>query len=48
MYNVHLSPAVFPMSRIWLTGKISRQEMMEQHPLEYEELQRKLCDGEPR
>jgi cytochrome b subunit of formate dehydrogenase len=48
MYNVHLSPPVFPMSRVWLTGKISRKELMEKHPLEYEELRRKLCDGEPR
>src|SRR5262245_61678381 len=48
MYNVHLSPLVFPMSRVWLTGKISRKELMEKHPLEYEEIERKFCDGEPR
>jgi cytochrome b subunit of formate dehydrogenase len=37
-YNVHLKPDVFPMSWIWITGRISGQEMMEQHQLEYEEL----------
>lgn len=38
MYNVHLNPEVFPMSRVWLTGKISKKELMEHHPLEYEEI----------
>jgi formate dehydrogenase gamma subunit len=38
MYNVHLNPEVFPMSRIWLKGKISKKELMEHHPLEYEEI----------
>lgn len=38
MYNVHLNPEVFPMSKIWLTGKISREELKRHHPLEYEEI----------
>ncbi|GAB4339250.1 MAG: cytochrome b/b6 domain-containing protein [Candidatus Abyssubacteria bacterium] len=38
MYNVHLNPEVFPMSKVWLTGKISMQELKEHHPLEYEEI----------
>ena len=38
MYNVHFSPAAFPMSKVWLTGKISRKQLMEEHPLEYEQL----------
>jgi cytochrome b subunit of formate dehydrogenase len=38
MYNVHLNPDVFPMSKVWITGKISKEEMMEHHPLEYEEI----------
>jgi len=37
-YNVHLNPDVFPMSWTWWTGKISREEMMEHHPVEYEEM----------
>jgi cytochrome b subunit of formate dehydrogenase len=38
MYNVHLNPEVFPMSKVWITGKISKEELMEHHPLEYEEM----------
>jgi cytochrome b subunit of formate dehydrogenase len=38
MYNVHSNPSVFPMSRIWLTGKIGLSELQENHPLEYERL----------
>jgi hypothetical protein len=37
MYTVHLNPSVFPMSRVWLTGKISARQMEEEHALEYEE-----------
>jgi cytochrome b subunit of formate dehydrogenase len=35
MYNVHLNPEVFPMSRIWLDGKITGREIRTRHPLEY-------------
>ncbi len=38
MYNVHLNPEVFPMSKVWINGKISKHELMEHHPLEYEAL----------
>lgn len=41
LYHVHLNPEVFPMSRVWLTGKISEQELKEHHPLEYERLKSK-------
>jgi formate dehydrogenase subunit gamma len=37
-YHVHLNPEVFPMSRIWLNGKISEHDLMEHHPLEYERI----------
>lgn len=37
-YNVHFNPDVFPMSRIWITGKIKKKELMERHPLEYERM----------
>jgi formate dehydrogenase gamma subunit len=40
MYNVHLNPEVFPMNKVWITGKISKDELMEHHPLEYEEILR--------
>ena len=35
MYHVHLRPGVFPMSRVWLDGKISRAELRHHHPREY-------------
>ncbi len=38
IYNVHLRPGVFPMSKTWIDGKISREEMIQDHPLEYERL----------
>jgi formate dehydrogenase gamma subunit len=38
LYNAHLNPEVFPMNRIWLTGKMSKEEMRRDHPLEYERL----------
>ena len=37
----NLAPAVFPMSKVWLTGRISRRRMIEEHPLEYEEIVRR-------
>ena len=39
-YNVHFHPGRFPMSWTWLTGRITREEMMHDHPLEYEKLKR--------
>ena len=38
MYHVHLRPGVFPMSRVWLDGRISREELRHHHPKEYLEL----------
>ncbi len=35
LYNVHLNPRVFPMSKVWLTGKVSKEELKREHPLEY-------------
>jgi cytochrome b subunit of formate dehydrogenase len=37
-YNVHYSPDKFPMSWVWLTGRISEHEIQREHPLEYERL----------
>ena len=38
LYNVHLSPGVFPMSKVWLNGKISGRELREHHFLEYQSI----------
>ncbi|MDA8212513.1 MAG: cytochrome b/b6 domain-containing protein [Clostridia bacterium] len=35
---VHFHPDVFPTSKVWINGKISRHHEMEEHPLEYERL----------
>jgi cytochrome b subunit of formate dehydrogenase len=35
MYHVHLRPEVFPMSRTFLNGRISREEMRHHHAAEY-------------
>jgi len=39
-YNVHFSPAKFPMSKVFITGKLNREEMEEEHPLELEEIEK--------
>jgi cytochrome b subunit of formate dehydrogenase len=38
MYNVHLNPEVFPMSKVWLNGQITGKELRLLHPLEYEQV----------
>jgi cytochrome b subunit of formate dehydrogenase len=38
MYNVHLHPENFPMSKIWLYGRITGHELRTLHPLEYERI----------
>ncbi len=35
MYTAHFDRRVFPMSRIWIDGKITGRELRERHPLEY-------------
>ena len=37
-YEVHLKPGKFPMSRIWLDGKIPEHELEEEHPLQYQRI----------
>lgn len=39
-YGVHFHPRFFPMGRAWITGKISRDEMHDEHPLELERLEK--------
>ncbi len=45
MYNVHLNPEVFPMSKTWLDGKISIERLKQDHLLEYERLISEKKDG---
>lgn len=42
-YNVHFNPSRFPGTLLWWHGRISRKEMLREHPLEYE----KLVSGKP-
>jgi cytochrome b subunit of formate dehydrogenase len=37
-YAVHWKPGQFPMSRIWIDGKMSAHHLQAEHPLQYEEL----------
>jgi hypothetical protein len=37
-YNVHLKSRVFPMNWVWITGKISIEDLMEEHPAEFDAL----------
>ena len=41
LYNVHLRPSVFPMSWVWIDGKMDVHTLKEEHGAEYEDLQRK-------
>lgn len=40
-YFVIFNPDVYPMSLAWLTGKVSEEEMHEEHPLELKEIKRR-------
>ncbi|MBS4026395.1 MAG: cytochrome b/b6 domain-containing protein [Clostridia bacterium] len=37
-YSVHFNPDVFPSSPVWIDGKISREHLKHEHPLEYDEI----------
>ena len=37
-YNTHLNIKKFPMSKVWWNGKLTKEEMLDEHPLEYEEI----------
>lgn len=37
-YNVHFNPSKFPGSLMWWHGRITEEEMIEEHPLEYEKI----------
>lgn len=37
-YHVHFKPGVFPGLSVWWNGRVTREYMIEHHPLEYEEV----------
>jgi formate dehydrogenase subunit gamma len=39
IYNAHLNPDVFPFDKTIFTGRISRERMVKEHPLELERLE---------
>lgn len=43
-YWVVYNPVVYPMNLAWLTGKMSEEEMLEEHPLHLEELKQAAKD----
>lgn len=45
-YNVHFNPEHFPGTLLWLHGRISREEMVHNHPLEYEKLKRESASSD--
>ncbi len=46
MYHAHLNPEVFPINMTIFTGKISKKRLMEEHPLEYEQIMRERAEAE--
>jgi thiosulfate reductase cytochrome b subunit len=40
LYFVILNPDVYPMSTVWFSGKMSEEEMAEEHPLELSRIKR--------
>jgi formate dehydrogenase gamma subunit len=46
-YFVLFSPDVYPMSTSWLTGKISEEEMAQEHPLELARIKSLQTEQEP-
>jgi predicted CXXCH cytochrome family protein len=38
LYNVHLKASIFPMSWVWIDGKIDLEALKEEHRAEYDEL----------
>lgn len=46
LYNVHLNPRVFPMDKVWITGKTTMKELRERHYLQYLELTGKESEAQ--
>lgn len=46
MYHVHLSINSYPMSTLWITGRLSEEDFRHHHPLEWEEVVPALVEFE--
>lgn len=46
VYDVHLSPRNFPMSRVWLTGRTPLEKARIHHPLEYDRVKAMVQNDE--
>ena len=46
IYNAHLAPGIFPYDASIFTGKISKERLRHEHPLEYARLYGELVPGE--
>jgi cytochrome b subunit of formate dehydrogenase len=46
-YAVIFNPDVYPMNMAWLTGKMSEEEMLHEHPLELQRILREQGLGQP-
>jgi hypothetical protein len=47
IYNAHFNPDVFPFDTSIFTGRISRERLRHEHPLEYERLVRSEQPEQP-
>lgn len=45
-YNVHFNPSKFPGSMVWFHGRLTKEEMLEEHPLEYEKIAKETPGAE--
>ncbi|MCL4478260.1 MAG: cytochrome b/b6 domain-containing protein [Deltaproteobacteria bacterium] len=41
-YNVHFNPSRFPGSLVWWHGKLTREQMIDEHPLEYDRISKQV------
>ena len=48
LYFVIFNPDVYPMSAAWATGYLTEEQMVEEHPLEMEEIRRQRREAELR
>jgi len=45
LYDGHINPDSFPMSKVWWTGTLSQEEMERDHPIELERIEGKATEA---